>query len=411
MRIAYLVSQYPAINHTYILSEILGLRDQGIEVNTISISPPDRPLSELSDIERAEAKQTFYVKRCGGARTAGALLRTFFAFPATFFRNLFFAVQLSRLCPVETARWLLFFVQAVLVGDYMRRSGLKHVHVHYSSSVGLLVGRIFPLTVSHTIHGSGEFENAALFHMSEKVQNARFICAISRYGKSQIMRLSRPEHWDRIYVCPLGVDPERFAPKQGGHKRDEPIELLTVGQLAPAKGMHVLIAAVALLRTRGRDIRLRIIGDGPLRQSLARYAESIGVGRQVVFEGFCNNAALYRFYAHADIFVMASFAEGIPVVLMEAMAMELPCVSTRITGIPELIEDGKTGLLVSPADEAALAEAVERLIEDESLRRELGRAARERIVRDYHIARNTARLAEIFRSHLNEGELGRSVPY
>ena len=225
------------------------------------------------------------------------------------------------------------------------------------------------------------------------------------------MRLSRPEHWDRIYVCPLGVDPERFAPKQGGHKRDEPIELLTVGQLAPAKGMHVLIAAVALLRTRGRDIRLRIIGDGPLRQSLARYAESIGVGRQVVFEGFCNNAALYRFYAHADIFVMASFAEGIPVVLMEAMAMELPCVSTRITGIPELIEDGKTGLLVSPADEAALAEAVERLIEDESLRRELGRAARERIVRDYHIARNTARLAEIFRSHLNAGELGRSVPY
>lgn len=411
MRIAYLVSQYPAINHTYILSEILGLRDQGIEVNTISISPPDRPLSELSDIERAEAKQTFYVKRCGWTRTAGALLRTFFAFPATFFRTFFFALQLSRLCPIEIARWLLFFVQAVLVGDYMRRSGLKHVHVHYSSSVGLLVARIFPLTVSHTIHGSGEFENAALFHMSEKVQHARFICAISRYGKSQIMRLSRPEHWDRIHVCPLGVDPERFAPKQGGHKRGEPVELLTVGQLAPAKGMHILIAAVALLRTRGRNIRLRVIGDGPLRQSLARYAKTTGVGREVIFDGFCNNAALYRFYAQADIFVMASFAEGVPVVLMEAMAMELPCVSSRITGIPELIEDGKTGLLVSPADEAALAEAVERLIEDESLRRELGRAARERIVQDYHIARNTARLAEIFRSHLNEGTTGQSMPY
>lgn len=398
LKLAYLVSQYPAVNHTYILGEVRGLRGQGIEVEVISIKPPDRPAGKLSGVEREEEESSWYVARAGLAGMAAAHGNTFLRRPAAYLSTFLFALRMSRFTPAEIPRWMLFFLQAAVVGDHLRRRSLHRLHVHYASSVGLLVARMFPVRVSHTLHGSAEFLDARAFRIWEKVHYADFIVAISQFGRSQTMLFSSPADWPRIEVCPLGIDPDEFTPAVRTRSPGEPFRLLTAGQLAAAKGLPVLIAALARLLARGRGVRLVLVGDGPLRPALEQQARETGAASAVRFEGFRNNAELKRYYAEADAFVLASFAEGVPVVLMEAMAAGLPCIASRITGIPELIEDGAGGLLTPPGDEEAIAAAVERLMDDGSLRHRLGEAARSAVVERYHIRKNTARLAEIFQA-------------
>lgn len=397
MRIAYLISQYPAINHTYILAEVQGLRKQGVTVETISISTPDRPLSELNEAEKAEQAGTFYIKQRGAAATAAAHLKLLFRAPLRYLGGLAFALRMSGFTPAELPRWLLFFVQAVLVGQQLEKLGLNRLHVHYASSVGLLVGQLFPIQVSHTIHGSAEFENPRAFRLREKTHFAQMICTISRYGRSQVWRFSDPDDWKKVEVCPLGVDVRRFQPGGEPTREGGVFELITVGQLAPAKGQHIMLEAVSLLRHRGRPVRLRLVGDGAMRRSLEEQAQRLGVEADVVFAGFRNNAQLADLYREADVFVMSSFAEGLPVAMMEAMAMGLPCIASRITGIPELVADGETGVLVTPSDAAELAAAVERLRNDRALRQRMGDAGRRKVELEYNSETNTARLAQIFR--------------
>ena len=400
--LAYLVSQYPTTNHTYLLREIRGLRAAGWDVAVLSIRGPDRAVSGLSGEELSEFQSTFYVLGGGLAATAGAHLRMLFSRPVGYLTGFFQSFRLAGFAPGEIPRWLLFFHEAVVALDRLRKIGARHLHVHYASSVGLLAGFIGGVEVSQSIHGSAEFENPGPFRLREKVAHAAFVRVVSRYGKSQLMRFSDPRHWDKIEVCALGVDPAQFPPS--GHRRqpEVPFELLTVGQVAPAKGQHILIAALARLTAQGRNVRLRIVGDGALRASLKDQARRLGVEDQVLFEGFRDNRELPDYYRRADAFVLPSFAEGVPVVLMEAMAMEVPCVASRITGIPELIEDGVSGLLVPPADEHALAGAIIRLMDEEDLSRRLGRAARERVLADYQLETNLVQLVDLFRRRLGD---------
>jgi glycosyltransferase involved in cell wall biosynthesis len=173
-----------------------------------------------------------------------------------------------------------------------------------------------------------------------------------------------------------------------------------VGRLVPAKGQHVLLAAVARLRASGRNLRLRLVGDGPDRASLQAAARRLSIEDAVIFEGAVNQDRIRDLYAKADVFALASFAEGIPVVLMEAMAMEIPCISTWITGIPELIRDSVDGLLVAPSDAEGLASAIARLMDDPELRARLGAAGRSRVIEKYDLRRNVARLADVFDARL-----------
>jgi len=214
-----------------------------------------------------------------------------------------------------------------------------------------------------------------------------------------LRKAADPRDWHKFEVSPLGVDPASFQPALPREHRD-PFEILCVGRLAPAKAQHVLIGTVDRLRSQGRSVRLRLVGDGPDRSRLENLIAARGLAAHVRLEGFCNRERVQEFYRAADLFALASFAEGVPVVLMEAMAMEIPCVATWITGIPELIRHGIDGWLVPPADEEQLAAAIARLMDDPALGRRLGQSARARIVEKYNLARNTERLAEIYRRRL-----------
>jgi colanic acid/amylovoran biosynthesis glycosyltransferase len=395
LRIAYLLSQYPAVNHVFMAREVRRLRALGIEIHTFSVSAPDRPPSSMTDVEREEAAVTHYIKDAGPAHALGAHIATLFSRPAGYFRGLRCALGTGR----RALYGLAYFTEALVFGRAMLRLGLVHLHTHFASTVALIAARTFPVTMSATFHGPAEFENPESFRLAEKVRASLFSCAISRYGLSRLMYVTDPAEWHKLEWTPLGVDPAEFAPRPF-RPEPSPYQIVCVGRLAPVKGQHILIGAVEAMVREGHDILLRLVGDGPDRPALERQVADRGLSGHIVFAGNVDQNRLLEIYREADAAVLASFGEGLPVVLMEAMAMEIPCVATWVAGVPELIRDGIDGLLVPPADQMALAQAILRLKNDPDLRLRLAREGRRRVLEGYDLAANAGRLADVFRRRL-----------
>jgi colanic acid/amylovoran biosynthesis glycosyltransferase len=403
-RLGYLISQYPAVNHTFILREVLALRRSGLDPCTVSIRRSDRPAEDLSADEADEYRRTFCVLGSGPAHAVRANLRTLLRHPLAYVRGLAYAWRLTRGTPKLLISYSAYFIEAVVAGDYFERQGATFIHTHFSSTVLLILARIFPIRCSLTLHGPAEFADVGGFHISDKVAAASFVATISHYGSSQVMAACDPAHWHKVRTLRLGVDPQAFPPRTlpARHASDA-FRLVFVGRLAPVKAQHMLIEAVALLRNRGRNVLLTLVGEGPDRPALEKLIAERELSAQVRLNGACNHDKVPEFYQSSDAFILASFAEGVPVVLMEAMAMELPCIATWVMGIPELIDNGVDGLLVPPADPVALADAVERLMQDPDLTRRIGAAGRIKILSSYHLERNTEALSAMFREYLFVG--------
>jgi glycosyltransferase involved in cell wall biosynthesis len=397
-RIAYLISQYPTQSHTFILREVRQLRALGWDVQTISIRPPDRPTDKLTRQEAEERERTLYVTRASPVQIAAAHLRTFMRRPVAYIATAAYAARTGH----GGIRRLLYFVEAVIVGAWLEQRKHAHVHVHFASTVALIMNRLFGLNFSTTIHGSDEFIDPVGFCLREKIEAGAFTIGISKYGRSQLMRYSSYEHWHKLEACHLGIDPDAFQPGMGKSEAG-PFRLITVGRLVPVKGYHVLIAALALLKERGRRAQWCVVGDGPDRPSLEAHVAASGLSADVVFEGACNQDRVKELYDQADAFVLSSFAEGVPVVLMEAMAMGVPSIATNITGVPELLTHGVHGLLVTPSDEEQLADAIVTLMDDPEMRARFAREGRAKVARDFNLQRNTEMLSDIFKRRLQAG--------
>jgi glycosyltransferase involved in cell wall biosynthesis len=308
-------------------------------------------------------------------------------------------VALGDWHPRKAAAALCYFGEAVVAGDWFVRHDVRHVHAHFSSTVGLLIADLFPISLSITLHGPDEFESPATFRLADKLAGSRFVVAISHYASSQIMRYSPQSLWGRIDVVPLGVDTSLLS-LRGPSPPSGAFRVLCAGRLAPVKGHHILLDAIAILKTRHPEVVVHIAGDGPERAALEAHARQLRLEGQVVFEGLLDQMQLAALYAAADVFALPTFAEGVPVVLMEAMAVGVPCVSTWVAGVPELITHEQSGLLVPPGDHDAFASAIEHLIADPALRRRLALAGREAVVAKYDIETNVTRLADVFERRL-----------
>jgi glycosyltransferase involved in cell wall biosynthesis len=289
----------------------------------------------------------------------------------------------------------IYLLEAVAAGWTFHRLGIRYVHTHFSSTVTLLAREVFGFEMSMTVHGPDEFLDVKGFGMERKVSASRFVVTISEYGRSQILREVGPEYWNRVHVCRLGVDSDYFAIQANRSTRDREFTVLCVARLAPVKAQRVLMDAVSRLRRDGFEVKLRLVGGGPDRAALECLAASLGISDDVHFEGVCSQQKVRELCEAADCFVLASFAEGIPVALMEAMALGLPCVATWVNGVPELVEQGISGVLVAPGNADELAAAISTLLRSPEKRAELGRAARKRIVDQYDLRRNVRRLAEM----------------
>ena len=401
LRLVYLLSQYPAVSHTFFLNEIRQLRTLGIIIDVASINRSDRPHLSMHATEVEEAERTFYIKSKGAASAVFVAAKTLLRRPRVFARGLSAALRLGQWDLNATLYSIFYFAEALILGDWMRSRSLRHLHVHFCgavATVGMLASAAWGFTYSLTVHGPDEFYDVEKLYLRQKVEHAKFILCISDFCRSQLMRISSPKHWGKMHVVRLGIDPEIFFPMRQERNPESELEILCVGRLVPSKGQLILLRACALLLAQGYSLRVRLVGAGPECQCLEAFAAEKRI--PVVFEGARNHEEIRQLLGNADIFALASFAEGVPVALMEAMAMEVPCVSTCIAGIPELICDGLDGLLVPPSSADALASAIQRLIEDPPLRRKLGVAGRKRVCEFYNLRKNIYSLALLFDRHL-----------
>jgi len=401
-RIAYLVSRYPAVSHTFILREVLELRNLGFCIETASINPPDRNWTELPPVEQLEARSTVYIKQQGALRALMALLSLLYRRPRSFLRAFFFAMGLGNGSVRQIVTSVFYFGEAALLGAWLERRNLSHLHVHFAnaaSTVAMIAARAYPITFSLTIHGPDEFYEVGQHALRQKMEAARFVCCIGSYARSQLMKVSDPSHWGKYRLAPLGVDPAEFRARPF-RRNPQRWEILCVGRLAPAKGQMILLQALKILLAEGRNVHCRLVGDGPDRRGLTAFAERELPPETVTFQGSVNADRVRDYLLEADMFVLPSFAEGIPVSLMEAMSMEVPCISTIVAGIPELIRHGIDGLLVAPSDEIELASTMGLLMDDEHLRHRLGSVGRERVIARYNLQDNVRALAEIMKCEL-----------
>lgn len=401
-RIAYLLSQYPAVSHTFFLKEILGLKQLGFQIEIASINPPDRPLQQLPTNEEREARGTYYIKTLGLTKILSTMFVLALRHPIVCMRGLRAALGLSRWDLRGCLYALLYLGEAFLVGEWMMQHDLRHLHIHFGgpvATVGMLAAQAWRFTYSLTIHGPEEFYEVEQTYLPQKIRNATFVFCISNFCRSQVMKYTSASQWDKLHVLRLGVDPDEFKPVS--RKTDTVLRILCVGRMVPSKGQHILLQAFHKLYNSGQNAYLTLVGDGPDRKGLQQYVETNGLSQQVTFCGALNHDQTRQQLAQADIFALASFAEGVPIALMEAMAMEIPCISTNVAGIPELIRDDVDGLLVSPSSVESLAAAMSRLVTDEALRNRLGASARARVIDSYNLPQNLQRLATAFEQCLS----------
>jgi glycosyltransferase involved in cell wall biosynthesis len=399
LSVAFLLSQYPAVSHTFLLQEVLGLRARGFRIETASINRPDRPLHRLPAQEAAEAGATHYIKDGNPARALWFAFVTALLNPAVVFRALTAILRLPNLTLRQRSRWFFYLIEALLVGHWMHTRSLRHLHVHFGgavASVGYLTSIAWKIPYSLTIHGPEELLNTSTYQLREKLLQASFVFCISDFGRSQLCQLTPSNQWSKFTVIRLGVDPGRLMPQHPASQAKFSLQLVCTGRLVAAKGHHILLESLKLLRDRGVELHATLIGDGPERARLEDFVRLHYMQHTIKFTSALSHAETLTHVRDADIFVLASFAEGIPVALMEAMAFGVPCISTTIAGIPELISTGKDGLLVPPANPIALADAIESLAHDPALRAFLGHSARRRILEQYNLAHNHDLLAKSF---------------
>jgi glycosyltransferase involved in cell wall biosynthesis len=401
MAIGYLVSSYPAVSHTFVRREVAELRRRGAEVHTFSVRRP-RAADLVGAADREELERTWHILPVRAAELLRAHLRLLATRPAAYASTLVRALR-HRTPGLRALRYALYyFAEAGRLADELERRGVSHLHSHFANSgatVGLLAAGLAGIDWSLTLHGSADLDGASLPLLGAKIGAARFVACASQYLRSQAYRAVSPDCWERIFVSRCGIDLGAFRPPGEGARAagDGRLHILCVGRLSPEKGHRGLLEAFAALLEGGVDAQLCLLGEGPERAALEARCRELALGERVSLPGSADEEGVRRALHAADVFALPSLMEGLPVVLMEAMACGVPVVAPRLCGIPELVEDGRSGLLYTPGAWDELAAALGRLAGCPELRRALALAGRRRVEADHAIAHAVAPLWERLR--------------
>ncbi len=357
MTLAYIINQYPGISHTFIRREIEAMERRGLPVARFAIRSSAHGL--IAEEDRREAERTRRIVGAPPAALARAIASSLAANPLGAVAAFADAVRLGIGSDAGLFRHLLYFAEAMALADWLRKEKIAHVHAHFgtnSAMVAMLAARINSAAFSMTVHGPEEFDRAPKIALAEKIRRAAFAAAVSSYGRSQLRRFVPPELWDKIVIIPCGVDKAFYdadpKPLAAANR------FVCVARLSEQKGIPTLIEAADRLKREGRSFALTIIGDGELRGSIEKAIAAAGLGAEVTLAGWKTPAEVRRAIEDAGVFVLPSYAEGLPVSIMEAMALARPVIATYVAGIPELVIPGETGWLAPPSDAQALAEAM-----------------------------------------------------
>ena len=400
--VGYVMTHYPRLAQTFIAGEIDAVEDAGVTIRRFAMNPPDiRELAAPGARERVA--RTLYLKP-SPLGAAGAFLALLLRHPVGVARVSARAVASGGANPGRVLRRIAHLLQAARLAREVRRQGIDHLHAHFglapatiawlASALASFGGRA--VAFSFTIHGFHDFADPAEARLDLKARDAAAVVCISDFTRSQLCLLTDPALWPKFHVLRCGVDLSQLTYRPPLPPTDE-LKILAVGRLSGEKGFALLIDAVARLRGEGIAVSLRLVGDGPLRSALEDSARASGLADAVTFTGERPPAEVREELRRADVFCLPSFSEGLPVSIMEAMATGVPVVTTWISGIPELAENGVTALTVPPARADALADALRRLVHEPGLRDDLSRAARRRVEALHSQSENGEKMARLLR--------------
>lgn len=396
--LTYIIGTYPGLTTTFIDREVMALRGMGVQLRILSIR---QPWTKLSAEQEELRKDVTYLLPVKWLSLILSHLTYAIVKPKRFFSSLFYL--LTRPHSSLRARLMTFihFVEGVYAAYMLRHAPGQHLHAHFidrAATVALVAGRLLDLPYSVTAHASDIYVNPVL--LKEKLANAKFVSTCTAYNRTYLSQFGKDLFNHKLLCIYHGLELERYGNVQRTQSKRSVI--LSVGQLQERKGLSYLVEACGILRDRRTQFECRIIGEGPLRANLQEQIQRLGLEKFVHLVGALPHEEVIAQYQEAMIFALPAILgkdgdrDGIPNVILEALSIGLPVVSTAHSGIPEVIEEGVDGLLVPPEDAKALSAALERLICDPEIRKAFGKAGRQIVADRFNPEKNARRLLEAF---------------
>jgi glycosyltransferase involved in cell wall biosynthesis len=396
LRVAYLINQYPKVSHSFIRREIQALERQGLDVLRIAVRGWDEPLADPADL--AERARTHYLLQDGWTAPLFATLRAALTRPRDFLRAARLAWSMWRRSERTLAHHCAYLCEAAYLVQWLAEGDISHLHAHFGTNpaeVAMLAHVLGGPPFSFTVHGPEEFDRPEALALGEKGRRASFVVAISSFGRSQLYRWLPQAHWPKVQIVHCGLEREFY--EDAPSRVSGEMRLVCVGRLCEQKGQLLLLRALGLVVSRGVLLDLVLAGDGELRSEIETLVDQLGLRDRVRITGWIGSHEVRHEILAARALVLPSFAEGLPVVIMEAMALRRPVITTFVAGIPELVRDGQDGWLVPAGDVDSLSRAIEAcaLTEPEALAH-MGESARQRVLERHAVDIEAAKLASLF---------------
>lgn len=397
MKIAYFTNQYPKVSHSFIRREILALEKLGYSVERFALRSDE---SELVDsVDQLEFTKTDYILSESKYSVLKSCFSTLIKQPKLFLTTLLLATRLGVRSDRGILRNIAYMLESCVLLNWQKERGIEHIHAHFgtnSTSVVMFAYLLGGVGYSFTVHGPEEFDKPTFISLAEKIKHSRFVVAISSYGRSQLYRWVPSEQWEKIKVIHCGLD-EEFLTADLTYRANLSNKLVCVGRLCEQKGQLLLLESMKALKELNIDCQLILAGDGPMRAEVERRIAVYGLNDRVSITGWISSEQVKQTLIEARGLVLPSFAEGLPVVIMEALALKRPVITTYVAGIPELVINEKNGWLIPAGDVDALTHAMIQLLNIDSKQLEvMGQNGHEAVSIHHNVDVEAKKLAECF---------------
>jgi glycosyltransferase involved in cell wall biosynthesis len=396
VRVAYLINQYPKVSHTFIRREIQALERRGIEILRFAVRGWSSKAIDPSD-ER-EQLATSYLLRGGALPLLRAVAWAVLSSPQSFVCALCLAIRMARRADRSLPYHIAYLAEACLLCRWLVADRVDHVHAHFGTNaaeVAMLARELGGPPFSFTVHGPEEFDKPEFLGLGEKIRRSRFVVAVSSFGRGQLCRWVEPRHWSKIAVVRCGIEAELY--REAPLAVDDSRRFVCVGRLCEQKAQLLLVRAAHRLATAGSTFEVLLVGDGEMRPAIEELIAELGLTSSVRITGWMSNDRVREEIAASRALVLPSFAEGLPVVLVEAMALGRPVVTTFVAGIPELVDTPSCGWLVPAGSVELLADAMQACLNlGPEARLEMGRTGRARALALHDADASAVELASLF---------------
>ncbi|MEC5271998.1 glycosyltransferase [Caldifermentibacillus hisashii] len=401
-KIIYIVSVFPSTSATFVLNEMLRLKERGYQVTILSLR---HPVNEVIQTGTENFKSIYYLphikqRKKDIFKLLSKNMQFFISHPVMYIKNLFNA------CKFKSSKMLYDFFRAVYIVPMINSLNIKHVHAQFAhgpTNIAYFIKQLTNQKYSFTCHAVDLFVQNTPRILEEKIKNSEFVATISSFNVNFIEeRLLDKNLIEKVNVVRCGIDLEKITPNNNNSNARNVVKILSIGRFVEKKGFVYLVDALYKLKVRGLSFNCQLIGDGTLFNEIKKKIKELKLTNDIELLGKLDSKKIGEYLSDSDIFVLPCITakdgdmDGIPVSIMEAMAYKVPVISTRISGIPELIINGESGLLVEEKDSEMLAEALEKLILNKRLRLILGKSGRRKIEEEYNLDQNVNKLIELF---------------